>query len=115
MSDLFDDILNDVAKAQLRGAELVRDEIKRRISVPVDKSKKPWVRSKPGEPPRKDTGRLHGSIKIDTLVAGDIAQASVNTETPYAPRLQLEMDRPITTGVGESLTDRMLDLLAEAV
>lgn len=40
-------------------AEMIKSDLRRLISVPVEGSGRNAVRSKPGEPPRKETGKLH--------------------------------------------------------
>lgn len=62
---------DEVLKAKLRRASrraLFRlgdawlEELRERISVPVEGSGRNAVRSKPGQPPRKEIGRLYGSV-----------------------------------------------------
>lgn len=95
MSELFDRIGKSIEASLKPEMEAMRDDVKDRISVPVDKTTRPWTRSKPGEPPRKDTGRLHASASTQILEAGDVVNGSVSVNTPYAKRLNNEMSRPI--------------------
>jgi len=101
---LEDDIVNyslrRIEEAVQTHLDELRDNIKEAISIPVETVIGPRggiikIRSKPGEPPRKDTGRLHSSITNGVIVAGDTISGSVSTETPYATPLEHQLNRPI--------------------
>jgi hypothetical protein len=63
--------------------DVARDE-KQLISVPVQRTGNRVIRSRPGQPPRKDTGRLHGSVKgVAAKVGKDRVEGKVTTATPY--------------------------------
>ena len=114
--EVLDDIARDIASAQQVAAQAIVDDVKQRVSIPVDKSTTPWTRSKPGEPPRKDTGRLQSSIQAETLNTGDQIATSINPgDVPYAERLQMEMARPIFERVLDEHTDDLLDRIAQAI
>jgi hypothetical protein len=71
--DVFEDALDDVA-----------EDLRKSLSVPVARPPPQGVRSKPGEFPRLDTGRLRGSVRHVTYVAGrEILRGVVVTDTPY--------------------------------
>jgi hypothetical protein len=71
--DVFEDALGDVAA-----------DLRKELSVPVNYGTRPPTRSKPGEYPRKDTGRLRGSVRHVTYRAGrEILRGVVMTDTPY--------------------------------
>jgi hypothetical protein len=63
--------VRDVAEDALDGgiADVAKD-LRKSLSVPVDKSRVPWIRSAPGEFPRLETGRLRGSVEGVTYRAG---------------------------------------------
>jgi len=93
--DLFDRIASSAERAIQPVLDDIAQQVRTRIGIPVDKSRRPWIRSKPGEPPRKDTGRLQTSTSTQTIDAGSEVRASVSVQTPYARRLNNEMNRPI--------------------
>lgn len=63
--------VRDVAEDVLDGAIAdVAKDLRKSLSVPVDKSRYPWIRSAPGEFPRLETGRLRGSVEGVTYRAG---------------------------------------------
>lgn len=80
----------------------MKADVQKRIGIPVQRTKGKTVRSKPGEPPRKDTGRLQASAAAQTVDATRSVQGSVSVSTPYAKRLNDEMNRPI---FGSTLAD----------
>jgi hypothetical protein len=54
------------------------------IAVPVVREKGKVIRSAPGEPPRKDSGKLQASVASTVeVVAGDKIRGVVSTSTPY--------------------------------
>jgi len=66
--------------------QAIADDLRQLISVPVgrDERGRVTVRSKPGEPPRKDTGRLYESVTHVVYRAGGRVRLVVATNTPYA-------------------------------
>ena len=63
-------------------------EFKRDISIPVDYSVKPEIRSAPGEFPRFDTGEFSNSAQVVVYRAGgDRIVGVIRVETAYAGRL----------------------------
>lgn len=102
MSELFDRIAASAERAMKPVLDDMAGQLRTRIGIPVDKSRTPWIRSKPGEPPRKDTGRLQTSTATQTIDANDKVLGSVSVSTPYAKRLNNEMNRPI---FGDILAD----------
>lgn len=71
------------AELEKLGSDVAAD-LRQLISVPVDHSTKPPTRSKPGEPPRADTGRLRDSVTHTVYRAGGRLRLVVATNTPYA-------------------------------
>lgn len=67
-------------------AQLYVDEVKRRISIQGP------PRSVPGQPPHMDTQELHNTF--DHVTDKGQLQAFAGSELPYAPILELNMDRP---------------------
>lgn len=75
---VVDDAATDAAK-----------DMKALISVPVVRQGKRVIRSRPGQPPRKDSGRLHRTVKaVAAKVAKDMVRAAVETNTPYDRMLE---------------------------
>jgi hypothetical protein len=69
----------------LRAAIFVRDEIKRSLNIGNAGGDEP---SAVGEPPRKVTGRLQGSITEEVVVERNTVTGRVGTNVEYAPRLE---------------------------
>lgn len=84
--------------------------LRRLVSVPVGRDFEGRVteRSKRGEPPRMDTGSLHGSIVIEPSVYhdGEIS-AVIGTKIKYARRLEEGLSRPYFSTVSR-LTEGIL-------
>lgn len=119
-SQLFDEIEQDVGTSMKLVADEVADDIRDRISKPVGYKISPngretKIRSKPGEPPRRDTGRLMSEISIDFAEANGQLQAVVYSPTPYAERLQEDLDRPITDDMLEATEELMIERIADAI
>lgn len=115
MSDLFDRIAASAERSMKPVLDDMAQQVRDRIGIPVDKSRRPWIRSKPGEPPRKDTGRLQTSTATQTLEGGDSVQGSVSVSTPYAKRLNNEMNRPIYGQILQKNRDALLDALRHGI
>jgi len=119
MPDLFDSIEADVAEATAREMRAIADDIKERVSIPVGYRIGPRggtykIRSKPGEPPRKDTGNLQASITPDTIVVGDQVAGSIQAKAPYSDPLENQMDRLIMTDLLDEFSERFADAVARA-
>jgi hypothetical protein len=69
------------------GGEIVRD-MREMIGVPVSGSGRNVVRSKPGEPPRKETGALQGSWRHHTVTEGDTVRTVAGTPSMIGVYLQ---------------------------
>lgn len=95
MSELFDRIARSAERRLKAEMERMRADVQKRIGVPVERSGGRTIRSKPGEPPRKDKGNLYASADAQTLNAGRTVQGSVSVNTKYARRLNNQMNRPI--------------------
>lgn len=95
MSDLFDRIARNVEAAALAEMQRLKPIVQKRIGVPVQRTGGKTIRSRPGEPPRRDTGRLQASATAQTIDATRTVQGSVSVNTPYAKRLNNQMNRPI--------------------
>jgi hypothetical protein len=68
----------------------VKEDLIELISVPVvgGRSHRDKVRSKPGEPPRTDSGELIDSISIETSRAGDLVTATLVISARHAVWLE---------------------------
>lgn len=79
----------------------MRQDLRQRVDVPVGRApakrkggKGRIVRSKPGEPPRKETGAYQASIQSETNVNGtESIRATVFSDTPLAGWLEYGTDR----------------------
>lgn len=97
------------------GEEMVA-RVQDRCSIDVQGSPPHMIRSKPGEHPRRETYRLYESFKSKTVMDQNIV-TTVDTDVPYAPRLQFNLARPIfDAGQGEpSLLDEYSPLVIQRV
>lgn len=113
--DLFDRIAASVERAIQPVLDDIAQQTRDRIGIPVDKSTRPWTRSKPGEPPRKDTGKLQTSTATQTLDANSEVRGSVSVDTPYARRLNSEMSRPIFGAILDRNRDAILEAMRRGI
>jgi hypothetical protein len=92
-----DDIMRQVAAQTEKELDALgqkmADWMKKLIGVPVVRARIPGtrrlgkaviIRSQPGEPPRKDTGRLQASVHHLTYRVGWKVKLVVSANTPYA-------------------------------
>lgn len=117
--DLFDAIASDVAEAMDRVGQQIVDEIKNDLSVPVEYKKGPRggtiiVRSKPGEHPRKETGKLQEGIEHRIERNGADVILTVGDDVFYAVPLE-NIDRPITEGGEERFEDLVVSAVVAAI
>lgn len=112
---LTDKLAARLARGLLPAMEDVRTEVQQRISVPVERVGKKVIRSKPGEPPRRDTGRLYTSAAAQVIDATRQVVGSVSVDTPYARRLVRQMNRPIFGPVLSKHRPAILAALRRAV
>lgn len=85
------------------------------LSVPVVKAGKKRIRSKPGEHPRLDKGKLKREISASVTADGDAIRLELSSPTPYAGKLQEEMGRVIFSDVVDERGDQLLDAVVEAI
>lgn len=111
----FDDIIRDVTSAMRAEGERMAAEIKDRVSVPVERTGGKVIRSKRGEPPRKDSGRLQAEIASDTIEVGDVVSMAVYSPTPYGSTLEDPMERLIMTDWFDRFAEEVLDANVRAV
>lgn len=118
--ELFPAIMSSLLREHdVVGAKIASD-VKDRISVPVGYKIGPRggstkIRSKKGEPPRKDTGRLKQSITSESITDADEINTSVFTEVEYAKYLEEDLDRPIFESELEAVESLILDHCVDAV
>lgn len=118
--ELFPAIMSSLLREHdVVGAKIASD-VKDRISVPVGYKIGPRggstkIRSKKGEPPRKDTGRLKQSITSESITDTDEINTSVFTEVEYAKHLEEDLDRPIFESELEAVEQLILDHCVDAV
>jgi hypothetical protein len=93
-----DDVLRQIADETEKKLDALGEEmaewLRKLIGVPVIRqriagreTKTVIVRSQPGEPPRKDTGRLQASVQYVTYRTGWKIKLVISTNTPYAETL----------------------------
>jgi hypothetical protein len=86
--EIMFDTMNAVEDALQSTLDDVADDLRKELSIPVDRSTKPPTRSKPGEYPRLDTGRLKASVQATMYRTGkDQLHGVIATNTPYDERL----------------------------
>jgi len=117
---LFEDILPAILRAHEVAAGKIVSDVQDRISVPVGykigpKGGSTKIRSKRGESPRKDTGKLHADIQSASITDNDQVSTSVFTEVIYAEPLENDLDRPIFGMELEAVEDLILDSVIEAI
>lgn len=118
---VVDEIVRDIAREQQATAEKIVADVQDRVGKPVGyrigpRGGETKIRSKRGEPPRKDTGRLQRSINAETIEVGDQIATSINPgDVPYAEPLQMDLDRPIFSDELDATTDLILDRTVEAI
>jgi hypothetical protein len=95
------------------------DNVRTKISIPVgrDSSGNVIERSKPGEPPRLETGNLHDSIGHQVFDDADQNQIGVTVYagTYYAPELEVDYNRPILVDVPDELGNEFFEQLATEI
>ncbi len=77
----------------IAAAKHLQKSIVRNINVPVVHSGSQVIRSMPGEYPRKESGALRKSIKINTVTNKSGTTSRVGTDSPYASILEFDLDR----------------------
>lgn len=107
--ELFGAIVSDVVAKQSEVADAQVADIKKRISVPVDRRGSTVIRSKPGEPPRKDTGALYESIEQFTADSFTTIETVISTDRVYGPILEAQLNRPIMFDWHETYLNQYLD------
>lgn len=116
---LFDDIAADIAQASRDIAGQIEAETKERISVPVEivtgpRGGRRVIRSKRGEPPRKETGKLQAEVSSEVIETADEIAGSVIVPTHYAAPLENNLNRPILTDKADQHENRIVDSITRA-
>lgn len=124
MTDTIDEVFDAIA---LEIAQEQQDFGDKLVSVTMDRVSKPVgyrigprggeqkIRSKRGEPPRRDTGALMNSIKAETISVGDKSSTAVTVNVPYGDPLENVLDRPIFEGELEATDELLLDMVTQAI
>lgn len=117
---LFNEISDDIAGAWEReGVEIV-DAIKWDLSVPIQivrgpRGGKKILRSKKGEHPRTETGKLREGVAGEVSRDGVNCALIISDPVIYSAFLDPTMDRPILTGIGEDFAEKLGDVTAKAI
>ncbi len=117
--EIFDEIESDIAIASQQMADQIASDVKDRIGVPVGYAVGPRggtrvIRSKPGEPPRKETGNLQSGVIAEVVAVRGQISGSIYDEVPYAAPLESDLDRPILTDLAETYEDFLADGVTRA-
>lgn len=115
----FDEIDAELReKFELLGTQM-DDKVREWIGIDVGFAKGRIVRSKPGEHPRKETGRLQGSFDNEATLEDGVIKVTVFTDVPYAIFLQNGTSkmakRPIIDGLLELFDPQLDDIVTEAL
>lgn len=111
----FDGIAADLVKVQQEIGEEIVARTQDRCSIDVEYIGNHIVRSKPGENPRRETGKLWGSFESETNIDGEIVRTVIDTDVFYATELQELRDRPIFDGLLDEYEPLILDRIAETI
>lgn len=112
---LFDGIVQVAVECcKVAGGEIEKT-IKEKLSIPVEYKRgkrggKNAIRSKPGEPPRRQTGKLQAGVEYKVQQQGDQITLTIQDLVPYAPPLQNSMNRPIIVNAS-SYADTIIDII----
>lgn len=117
--DFWEDVAHDVAAALSPEAATIVEAKQRDLGVPAGSVRGPrgglrTVASRPGEPPRKRTGRLQAGMVADVTQAGLVVTLRVNDPVSYAVPLE-NSGRVITSDVDARFGERVLDVIATAI
>lgn len=85
------------------------------ISVPVVAGSVMFTRSKPGEYPRKDTGNLRHSIKMDVSEHGLAIVGKVSTDVPYGWYLEKSLRREFLSRALKENTRAIVQIFRQKV
>lgn len=99
--------------------EKIVETIKADLSVPVEYMTRPRggihiIRSKSGEHPRRETGKLQAGVDHFVFQSGSIVGLNVYDPVNYARYLDPGMNRPIVTGKDEEFADLFTAVIARA-
>ena len=123
LGDIKDDILSALAVGMTDLADKAAEHGQSIVGVPIELRPPMFpVRSKKGEPPRRETGELQQSIRASEVEMGENkVSASVSAGARYARELQERYQRPFMRGKGTQPTveqfirEKGPKMLAEAV
>jgi hypothetical protein len=110
-AEVFDDIAAEMGPALSGVGAAMVETIQEFISIDVQRAKGRVIRSAPGEHPRRDTGRLFGSIAQDVEREGDLFTITVDTDTPYAPYLEFGTSKMAIRPIFDGMLERFEPIL----
>jgi hypothetical protein len=118
---VLDAIHAAVADSIEQTARDIADDLRHRMSVPVVRSGSKVIRSRPGEPPRKDKGGLVASVQV-RMILGDAAApvvAEIFSDSEIAVYLEEGTEhmspRPVWGVVAAEWAERATQRVALAV
>lgn len=123
MSHPADDITDHLVERARDGMEKVAQELEQRwrqmVSVPVEGVGRSAIRSRPGEPPRRDTGDYQDSIEHRVTVEGDKVSAIAGTTMERAVWLENGTDRmkprPNASKLADEFAGEVVERVAEVI
>lgn len=116
----WDSIAAELEQAARGFGARVENHVRDKLSVPVEYVTGPRggtrvIRSLPGEPPRRETGNLQGSIQARFFFEGSTIAVELDSPVGYAVPLQVERDRPIFSDLPDLFGDEWVNVCARAV
>lgn len=118
-SNPFDAIVRDMMEPLAQIGGFMAEQVQEWLSVDVDRTGSKVIRSRPGEHPRRDSGRLFTSITHDIAAQGDVITVTVGTDAPYAHYLEngtsKMAERPILAGLLEQFEPILMNAVAEVI
>jgi hypothetical protein len=119
VSNATEQIMGQIQAALVSGMpealQPLQEAIQARVSVPVERDGGRTIRSKRGEPPRKDKGNLYANVEVSVLEGADTVRGSVSVNVPYAKTLNDDLDRPIAGDEPERHLDGIATALADRI
>ena len=123
MSHPADDIADSLVRKARDGmgkvAQELADRWRKLIAVPVEGKGRTAIRSKPGEPPRRETGEYQDSIESRVEIEGDKVTAVAGTTMERGVWLEKGTGRmkprPHASKVADEFGGEVVDRVAEVI
>jgi hypothetical protein len=114
---LFESINAKIAESAESLGGVIVENIQNKLSVPVERHGSEVIRSKRGEHPRRDSGRLLEATTCEVRSDELSADLEISNPTPYGPFLDdpNKLDRPIVQGIVDEFEDDWAGIVADAI